>query len=230
MLIIGHRGSGGTAPENTLASFEKAIRAGVKMIELDVHQCASGELVVIHDDKINRTTTGKGLVAKKTLTELQQVDAGEGEKIPTLREVLNLVNRRVKINIELKGAGVAAPVVELINEYKENCDWKTDDFCVSSFDHQQLKAFRKLDKATKIGILYERHPRGFAALAETLQASSINISLHAAKPRVVEEIHARGLEVWVYTVNELRDFERLLEMNVDAVFTNFPEKLLAVSR
>ena len=226
MLIIGHRGASGTAPENTLTSFEKAIRLGVKMIELDVHRCATGELVVIHDEKINRTTSGKGFVADKTLAELKKVDVGRGEKIPTFREVLNLVNRRVRINIELKGAGVAASTVALMSEYKESHGWKTGDFCISSFDHQQLSQFRELDNATKIGILYEKYPDGFTELAKDLRAASVNISLHTVRQKVVDEIHADGLEVWVYTVNHRYDFERLKKLNVDAVFTNYPDKFL----
>ncbi len=227
MLIIGHRGASGTAPENTLASFEKAISTGVQMVELDVHQCTTGELVVIHDDKINRTTSGKGFVANKTLAELKEADAGGGEKIPTLREVLNLIHRRTKVNIELKGAAVAASTVKLLNEYKVNYGWKTEDFCISSFDHRQLKEFRKLDKTTGIGILYDRHPDGFDRLARDLQATSVNISLHTVKQKIVDEIHAEGLEVWVYTVNSKHDFERLKKLHVDAVFTNYPDKFLS---
>ena len=226
MLIIGHRGASGTAPENTLASFEKAIRMGVKMVELDVHQCASGELVVVHDEKINRTTTGKGLVAEKTLEELKRADAGEGEKIPALREVLNLVNRRAKINIELKGAGVAVPTSTLLNEYRENHGWTTEDFCISSFDHRQLRQFRELDNITKIGILYDRKPHGFVELSQMLHAASVNISLHTVNRQWVKMIHADSLEVWVYTVNKLLDFNRLKQIGVDAVFTNYPEKFL----
>ncbi len=227
MLVIGHRGASGIAPENTLASFEKAIRLRVKMIELDVHKCVTGELVVIHDEKINRTTSGKGFVSEMTPGELKKVDAGNGEKIPTLREVLDMVNRRVKINIELKGAGVAAPIVELLNEYEENHGWKTDDFCISSFDHQQLRQFRELDDSTNIGILYERKPHGFAEMATALRAFSVNISLRTVNLDMVKEIHDSGLEVWVYTVNKSHDFNRLENMGVDAVFTNYPERFLA---
>jgi len=229
MLIIGHRGASGTAPENTLASFEKAIRLGVKMVELDVHRCASGELVVIHDENINRTTSGKGSVSDKTLKELKRFDAGNGEKIPTLREVLNGINHRAKINIELKGADVATSTVELLDEYKKDYGWEVEDFCVSSFDHQQLRQFRKLDNITNIGILYERKPHGFSEMATVLRAFSVNISLHAVSPDLVKEIHDSGLEVWVYTVNKLHDINLLESMGVDAVFTNYPEKFIDTS-
>jgi len=226
MLIIGHRGASGTAPENTPASFEKAIRLGVEMIELDVHRCASGELVVIHDEKINRTTSGKGFVSDKTLHELQQADAGEGERIPALYEVLNLVNRRTKINIELKGSGVAAPTADLLHYYKENHGWQTEDFYISSFDYQQLMQFRELDRFTKIGILYTRYPHGFVALAKTLKATSVNIPMRMANPELIDEIHSHGLEVWVYTVNSSRFLKRLQELNVEAIFTNYPDRFL----
>lgn len=226
MLIIGHRGASGTAPENTPASFEKAIRMGVEMIELDVQRCASGELVVIHDEKINRTTSGKGFVSDKTLHELQQADAGDGERIPTLYEVLNMVNRRVKINIELKGPGVAAPTAGLLHYYKENRGWQSEDFYISSFDHQQLMQFRELDRFTKIGILYERHPHGFVTLAKALEATSVNIPMRVVSPELVNEIHSHGLEVWVYTVNSLHLLKRLQQMNVEALFTNYPDRFL----
>ena len=91
MIIIGHRGAMGYEPENTLRSFQKALDLGVDMIEFDVHLCKSGELVVFHDEKVNRTTNGQGYIAQKSLEKLKELDAGQGEKIPTLEEVLDLV-------------------------------------------------------------------------------------------------------------------------------------------
>ncbi len=229
MLIIGHRGSAGTTPENTLASFAAAISAGAEMIELDVHRCASGELVVIHDEKVNRTTNGTGQVSKKSLSELQQLDAGYGEKIPTLREVLEMLDKQVKINIELKGQDVAEPVFNLLEEYKSLHGWKCEDFYISSFDDPQLLQFRQWDKQTKTGILYEGKPKGFTHLAKALQAFSINIALHKAEEKTIDKIHAENLQVWVYTVDKPEDFLRLETLGVDAVFTNFPEEMLKLS-
>ena len=107
LLKISHRGACGYEPENTLASFKKAIEINADMIELDVHVCKTGEVVVIHDEKVNRTTNGKGYVSQKNLESLKKLDAGKGKKIPTLIEVLDLVNKRVKVNIELKGKKTA---------------------------------------------------------------------------------------------------------------------------
>src|SRR6056297_2287931 len=105
VLKIGHRGAMGYEPENTLRSFKKAIELNVDMVELDVYVCSSGELVVIHDDKVDKTTNGKGYVSEKSFDELRKLDAGMGEKIPTLQEVLDLIDKRAKVNIELKGKG-----------------------------------------------------------------------------------------------------------------------------
>src|SRR3990167_11327492 len=130
MLKIGHRGACGYAPENTLKSFQRAIDLGVDMIELDVQLCKSGELVVIHDDTVNRTTDGSGFVKKIKLKNLKKLDAGEEERIPTLEEILNLVDRRVKVNIELKGPKTAKPVLKLIDEYIKTKGWNIDDFII----------------------------------------------------------------------------------------------------
>ena len=133
-LKIGHRGAPGYEPENTLRSFEKAISMGVDMVELDVHKCKSGELVVIHDKKVNRTTNKKGFVKNKNLQQLKTLDAGKKEKIPTLKEVLDFINKRVKINIELKGPKTTEAVLKLIEEYINKKKSKYSQFIISSFD------------------------------------------------------------------------------------------------
>ena len=114
MLIIAHRGASGYEPENTLRSFRKAIGLKSDAIELDVQLTKDNKLVVIHDETVNRTTNGKGKVKDLTLRELRKLDAGKGEKVPTLEEVFNLVKRKVKIHVELKGNNIAKPVNDLI--------------------------------------------------------------------------------------------------------------------
>ena len=143
-LKIGHRGAPGYEPENTLRSFEKAISMGVDMVELDVHKCKSGELVVIHDKKVNRTTNKKGFVKNKNLQQLKTLDAGKKEKIPTLKEVLDFINKRVKINIELKGPKTTEAVLKLIEEYINKKKWKYSQFIISSFDSRKIKKLSKL--------------------------------------------------------------------------------------
>ena len=226
MRIIGHRGAAGTFPENTLLSFEKAIQTGVEMIELDVHCSADGRLVVMHDEKVNRTTGGKGRIRQMTYAELQPLDAGKGEKIPLLEEVFALVRGRIKINIELKGRNTAVPVARKISDYRKQFGLNTDCVVVSSFSRWQLLQFRKEDKDTRIGILYPGNPIGFYLWAKKLHAFSVNLSVRAVNASRVRKIHARHLEVWVYTVNTLALSDAMEKAGVDAVFTDFPERLL----
>jgi len=226
MRIIGHRGAAGYAPENTLESFELAIRQGVSMIELDIHRCAIGELVVIHDELLDRTTNGKGLVADMTWEELKELNAGGGNRIPLLAEVLDAVHGRVKINIELKGQNVASSLALLLQQYISQHDWQADDFYVSSFDHPQLKQFHGLFPQLRIGILYESYPTNYLVLSKETDAASINLSVHFCSKDLISEIHNNGLEVWVYTVNESDVYEKLNNWGVDAVFTNYPDRFL----
>lgn len=227
MLIIAHRGISGTQPENTSASFRKALELGAEMIELDVHRCKTGELVVIHDYRVNRTTNGRGLVSRKTLTELQSLDAGNGEKIPTLNDVFELVGGKVKINIELKGKQTAAETATLITSAIQEKKWNTEDFVISSFHHKQLTEFHSLIPDVPVGILYERYPKGYQKLARELKASSINLSIDHVNEKLVEEIHQNGLQVWIYTINSVEEFEKMKVMGVDAVFSNFPKHFIS---
>jgi len=225
MIKIGHRGAGGYEPENTLKSFQKALDLKVDMVELDVYVCATGELVVIHDDKVNRTTNGKGYVIKKTFTELRALDAGKGEKMPTLEEVFNLVDRKTKVNIELKGPGTAKPVAKLIEEYVKEKGWQYEDFTVSSFNHYELKEFKELKPEVEVGALITGIPIGYSEFAEKVKASSVNLNMEFISQEFVEDAHARNLKVFVYTVNDEDDIARMKELGVDGLFSNYPDRI-----
>lgn len=224
MIIIGHRGNEGGAPENTLKSFEKAIELGVDMVELDVHLTKDGHLVVIHDRKLNRTTGSNGLVSDKTLEEVKSLDAGEGERIPTLEEVIELVDQRVPINIELKAIGSAEKVCEVIKFYVTE-GWNYSDFLVSSFEHNELHHFSEICPEVKIGVLMGDVPLGYAEYVERLGAYSANIALEAASPRFVEDAHKRGLKVFVWTVDEPEDIALMKRLGVDGIITDYPERV-----
>ena len=176
MLKIGHRGAAGYEPENTLRSFQKALALKVDVIEFDVYVCQTGEIVIIHDDKVNRTTNGHGYVREKTFNELRELDAGQGEKIPTLPEALDLINRQAKVNIELKGVDTAEPVAELIKNYVQEKNWQSEDFLVSSFNHYELQKFSKLCPAVKIGAIITGIPINLAEFGEKIKAHSVNLS------------------------------------------------------
>lgn len=225
MLKIGHRGASGYEPENTLRSFKKAIELGADMIEFDVHICKSGETVVMHDEKVNRTTNGRGRVGDKTLEELKKLDAGKGEKISTLEEVLDFVDKRVQINIELKGNGTVKPVAEIIKKYIQKYDWAYGDFLISSFDNKKLKKMRRLDAKIKIGIVASDN-MDFLDLASELGAYSINLSSRLKKflkKEIIGDLHKRGIKILVWTVNKKSDIEKLRSIGVDGIFSDYPD-------
>ncbi|MDD5039735.1 MAG: glycerophosphodiester phosphodiesterase family protein [Patescibacteria group bacterium] len=225
VLNIAHRGASGYKPENTLSSFRHALTYKPDMIELDVYVCLSGELVVIHDDKVDRTTNGQGYVVEKRLSELKKLDAGQGEKIPTLIEILNLVNGKIAINIELKGAGTAKPVAKLIKEYLSKINWQAEQFLVSSFNHPELATFKKLLPNIRIGALFVGIPAELAKPAEDLGAYSINLSQEFISQEFVNDAHRRGLKVFVFTVNDFDDIDRMIKLGVDGLFCNYPDRL-----
>ncbi len=225
MIKIGHRGAMGYEPENTSRSFAKALELKVDMVELDVYSCKSGELVVIHDDKIDRTTNGHGYTVEMTFEELRKLDAGKGEIIPTLNEVLDLINRQVKINVELKGAGTARPVLALLKDYIDTKGWSHDDFIISSFNHYELQTMKELDPEFKIGALITGIPIGYAAFAEKVQAYSVNLCIEFINREFVLDAHTRGMKVFVWTVNERDDIERVKALGVDGIFSNFPDRI-----
>jgi glycerophosphoryl diester phosphodiesterase len=225
IIKVGHRGAAGYEPENTLRSFEKAIELGVDMVELDVYVLKSGELMVIHDDTVDRTTNSKGKVEDKTLSELKELDAGRGEKIPTLDEVLDLVDKRAEVNIELKGSNIAKPVSDMIEHYVEDNGWKYDDFLVSSFNHGELKKFKEISPKVKIGLLVEEIPDGFINFAKNFDAWSVNVSIKFITQEFADKTHENGLKVYVWTVNTPDEIEKTKSLNADYICSDYPEKI-----
>ncbi|TWX52324.1 glycerophosphodiester phosphodiesterase [Colwellia hornerae] len=215
----------GHEPENTIRSFKKALALHVDAIELDVYVCKTGELVVIHDDKVDRTTNGVGYTEDKTFTELRQLDAGKGELIPTLEEVLDVVDKSVIVNIELKGRSTAFATYQVIDKYINEKGWSELDFMVSSFDHHELNKFKHLYPQIPIGVLLEGVPLSYADCAVQLNAQSINLSLDFINQDFVNDAHQKGLQVYVYTVNDYDDIAKVKKLNIDGIFCNFPERL-----
>ncbi len=224
MLCIGHRGAMGYAPENTIKSLTKALELGADWVEVDVHY-VDDHLFVIHDDTLKRTTNGKGLLADKNFSYLRSLDAGEGEKIPTLEEVLDVIWEKAGINIELKGPGTALPVIELLRK-RVTSRWGIENFLLSSFNHQSLYEARKIDSRIPIGILLKGRPKSYQATAEELEACSVNQALKFINNDFVMDAHNRGLKVFVYTVNNPDDINRMRDLGVDGVFTDFPDRVL----
>ncbi|MEK7639745.1 MAG: glycerophosphodiester phosphodiesterase family protein [Patescibacteria group bacterium] len=226
MKIFGHRGARGLKPENTIPSFLEGIKS-TKAIELDVY-CVDGQLVVIHDNTVDRTTNGKGWVMEMTFEELRKLDAGGGAQIPTLQEVLDTVGSDTYVNIELKGVGTAEEVAKVIRAYirhKSDVGWDSEDFLVSSFNHVELAKFHKLMPDIRIGVLFCGVPVNLAQYAKDMGAYSINLDRDFVTQELVDSAHDLGLNVAVYTVNDQDEANRLKAKGVDGIFTDYPDRI-----
>jgi len=224
MIVFGHQGAPGYAPENTLKSFDEAIRRGADWIELDVHRVAD-ELLVIHDYRLDCTTNGKGIIYKQAINYIRSLDAGQGENVPFLAEVIDAVDRHAGINIEIKSADTAPAVMELVEHYIQNCGWSIEDFMISSFNHFELKTIRELNPDIKIGILMYGVPLDFEQIMQVIRPDSINISIEFISRSIVDIIHQKELNVFVYTVNYHDDIQWMLDLGVDGVFTDYPDRV-----
>lgn len=223
----------GYKPENTLSSFQKAIELGVDMVELDVHLCKSGELVVIHDEKVDRTTNGRGFVADMTLAELKKLNVGNGQTISILEEVFDFVNKRVGVNIELKGKGTAKAVADTVRHYVSR-GWGENMFIISSFDQKELREFRQYNPNARIGILvrskiiilWKKEVRYLLDFAKLIGAYSVHVPLRKFSVGFLRQARELGFKVFVWTVDLPDDIEKLKEARVDGIFSNFPDRLV----
>ena len=215
MFKIGHRGAKGHLPENTLASFEKAIDLGVDMIELDVRLSFDKVPMVLHDETIDRTTSKTGLVTDYNTKELQQLG------IPTLRDVLELVDNRCEINVELKTFSATQPVLDLIA--KSTFDQNT--ILISSFDWNALQEVRFHDEEIRIGVLTETDLELALAFAKFIKAEAIHPYYHLLTAENVQKIKEKGFKVFPWTINEPEDITFVQSLEVDGIITDFPERL-----
>jgi glycerophosphoryl diester phosphodiesterase len=226
-VCIAHRGAAGDAPENTLRAFERALEQGAAFLELDVH-LVHDRLLVIHDDTVDRTTDGTGPLAAHSLAELRALDAGEGERIPFLEEVLELAAGRARLNIELKGPGTAGPTVHLLQDAVAAGTWQPGQILLSAFDWQQLVRVRELEPALPVAPLAGKGAGGeVLEAADRLGAEAIHISRWSARQRLVTAAHQRGLAARVFPVNRAWEYDLMVRLGVDGIFTDFPGRALA---
>lgn len=225
MLKIGHRGAKGYEPENTLVSFQKALDMQADGIELDVHLSADGELIVIHDETIDRTTNGKGFVNALSLRELKTFRIDRKYEIPTLKEVFDLVNQHCFINIEIKSYEATDEVVSLIEKYVAKKGWKYYRFLVSSFDWNALQQVAFLNDKIPIGVLTETDLDLALAFAKFIQAKSIHPHFHLLTKDNTAQIQEKGLQVFPWTINEVEDIQKIKTFNVNGIITDFPNRI-----
>jgi glycerophosphoryl diester phosphodiesterase len=230
VLVIAHRGASGTCPENTLAAFRRAAAIGAHMIELDVQLTADGEVVVMHDWTLERTTNGTGAVADHRLVDLQRLDAGSwfgpafrGETVPTLAAVLDSVALPVNVELKPRGEdGLEACVLAVVRR-----TGGLDRVVFSSFAPEALVRLRALSDDAVLAVLWEDpSPTEGLLLAERVRARAVHLRKDAVSPPAVDAARTRGLAVRAWTVNEREDFDRMQGAGVDGVFTDYPERFL----
>ncbi|MBT4320189.1 glycerophosphoryl diester phosphodiesterase [Candidatus Bathyarchaeota archaeon] len=219
VLRIGHRGAAGHEPENTLLSLKKAVELGCDMTEIDVHVCASGEVVVIHDEEVYRTTEGTGFVSQMSLDALKALDAGKGETIPTLEEVLSALKGKIQLVVELKGKGTPAPVHGIL----ENSGWSKESLMVQSFDWNMLEEYLELDPEMRIGVLAHENAFHAARYASKVDAYCVNPLHHLIRKTFITKTHKKGLKIFPWTVNEPDDIARMKDFGVDGIISDFPD-------
>jgi glycerophosphoryl diester phosphodiesterase len=225
ILNIGHRGAKGHVAENTLASFQKALNFNANGIELDVHMTADGEIVVIHDDTLDRTTDGHGVVNSLPLQQLKKLRIEGRHEIPTLGEVFDEIGRNCFINVELKGNGTAKPVVKLINRYISDKKWHYEDFIISSFDWNALQQVQFLNPKIRVGILTLTDLDLAIGFGEFINAYAIHPYFHLLTKENTQAMQEKGFRVFPWTVNETEDLEKMKSFNVNGIITDFPDRL-----
>lgn len=224
MQIIAHRGASGDYPENTLLAIDQAITQGADAIEIDVF-AVQGELMVIHDHHLARTTNGSGSIYQYSLTQLMQLDAGRGERIPTLWQVLQLLApTTLWLNIELKGDKTVAPLLVMLAKAERELGFSTTRLLISSFNHHLLVAVKQAWPQLKLGALTACLPIDYAAFAQQLQAYALNCDVSFINQAFVTDAKARGLRVYVYTVDQTDDITRMQQYGVDGIFSNYPAR------
>jgi len=225
-LIIAHRGASGRWPENTLLAFRKALDAGAKWLELDVHLSVDSQLVVIHDETLQRTTNGCGRVDKLSLAELRRLDAGMGESIPLLTEVLALAAGRAAVNVELKGANTGVALGQLLVERKET-DCLVAEILASSLYEKELRSVSMLLSELRLAVVAEQFDRQLWQLAEELDLWSLNLSKQSIDKALIAKAQEQQRRLLAFTVNEPEEVRRLKSWGLDGVFTDFPERFSA---
>lgn len=233
--IIAHRGASGITPENTIVSFLEAVKAGSDIIEFDAHLSKDNEVIIIHDNTVNRTTDGFGKIRELTLPEIKKLDAGSwfgaqfrGERIPTLDEILQKNFNGVKLNIELKGS------LKEYNQFPEIVINKIRKYdavkrvVITSFNTEFLKRVMALDSEISFGIISNFKIRNHWEISLKKNASQINPLWYFVNKSLVKNAHEHDVHIYPWTINKKYIVLWLLKMGIDGMITDHPEKLIKI--
>ena len=233
MKIFAHKGASGYAPENTLIAIKKAIEMKVDGIEIDIQLTRDGRIVLMHDWKVDRTTTGRGYVYELDFDYIRTLDAGQwftkdfiGEVVPTLEEVLDILPQDMMLNIEIKDTAryhskIEEKLLEVLKKYPD----KFENIIVSSFHHDKIKKLQVLEPKLKLALLTNSE---FIEIEKYL--STNGVSSYSYHPEInhvlkedIEKLHAKGVKIFVWTVNKEEDLNYLVKLGVDGVISDYPD-------
>lgn len=220
LLRIGHRGAAGYAPENTLASIRKAISLGCDMLEVDVRRTRDGHLVLLHDERVDRTTNGRGLVARMGLEGVQKLDAGGGERIPTLEELVQVATGQIGLILELKAKGIGKQACEVIHRTGFR-----GSLIYASFTAGDVQEVRQAEAQAATMALIKKLPKDPISYVVDAKAAHAGLRFDTVSKPLVEAFHSAGLLVFVYTVNKPADIQRARSFGVDGIISDFPDRI-----
>jgi glycerophosphoryl diester phosphodiesterase len=257
MRVYAHRGASIEFPENTLAAFRRALELNVEGIELDIHLSKEGIPVVIHDESVDRTTNGTGNTDTMTLAEIQTLDAGNGERIPTLREVFELVGDKAHFNLEIKTAVAAQAMLDLLEEFPQ-VRWATSCFDWTALDYvhaqrpqadcwlatfatpegteamaKMVESHTEYPNAAEMAAMVRSRPMTLDVVigkAKSLGSTAVSIYYEALTPDVIAELHANNLEAWAWTINDVEEAREYMNRGIDAICTDDPAAMLGLVR
>ena len=220
IVRIGHRGAAGHAPENTLAAIRKGISLGADFVELDVRRTRDRRLVVMHDASVDRTTDGTGPVSEMDWDELRALDAGNGERVPDVAAALAEASGHAGVMLEVKETGIGPDLCRAVR-----ASGFAGPVIYASFLHAEILEIRRIDSLARTMALMECVPVSAASFARDAEATAVGLAVECATAGFVAALHEAGLEVFVYTVNEPRLIRSAIDLGVDGVISDYPERV-----
>lgn len=220
MLKIGHRGAAGHAPENTLRAVEVAIALKADLAEVDLQRTRDGHIILLHDRTVNRTTNGRGPLAGLSLQEVRRLDAGKGQRVPTLDELLRAASGRIGLMLEMKMEGLAEDVVKSVKQARF-----PGHLIYASFLHKEMLRVRDFDPHALTLTLFEGVPVNPVAIVRDARATHAGIALDSLTPTFVKALRVAGTRIFTYTVNDPADIHYARSLGVDGIISNYPDRL-----
>ena len=225
IYVVGHRGAAGVEPENTLRGFRYALELGVDYTECDVHLTKDNHLIVMHDETVDRTTNCTGAIRNLTFAEIRSLDAGKGERVPTLAEVLEVVKDKAILLIELKGEGVEEQAVQTVKKMQMD-----KQVIFTSFHLDRIRKVKTLDSSLKVGAIFGQPPVDACQQALRAGANGIGVHYRNLRRELVEEAHSHGLDMRAWNPDTVPEMQAMIELGVDGVSSNRPDLLIPLVR